>query len=110
MVLCGANAYEQKYYLNPDFEGLPSQIKDELQIMCVLYTAEIGGIFTVEFNDDRELLLKTNASENDFTYDEIGSELKIKQLMNDKQELFRSLELYYRIFIDGDVPEELLKE
>ncbi len=110
MVLCGANAYEQKYYLNPDFEGLPSQIKDELQIMCVLYTAEIGGIFTVEFNDDGELLLKTNASENDFTYDEIGSELKIKQLMNDKQELFRSLELYYRIFIDGDVPEELLKE
>ncbi len=110
MVLCGANAYEQKYYLNPDFEGLPSQIKDELQIMCVLYTAEIGGIFTVEFNDDGELLLKTNASENDFAYDEIGSELKIKQLMNDKQELFRSLELYYRIFIDGDVPEELLKE
>ena len=110
MVLCGANAYEQKYYLNPDFEGLPSQIKDELQIMCVLYTAEIGGIFTVEFNEDGELLLKTNASENDFAYDEIGSELKIKQLMNDKQELFRSLELYYRIFIDGDVPEELLKE
>ena len=110
MVLCGANAYEQKYYLNPDFEGLPSQIKDELQIMCVLYTAEIGGIFTVEFNDDGELLLKTNASENDFVYDEIGSELKIKQLMNDKQELFRSLELYYRIFIDGDVPVELLKE
>ena len=110
MVLCGANAYEQKYYLNPDFEGLPSQIKDELQIMCVLYTAEIGGIFTVEFNDDGKLLLKTTASENDFTYDEIGSELKIKQLMNDKQELFRSLELYYRIFIDGDVPEELLKE
>lgn len=110
MVLCGANAYEQKYYLNPDFEGLPSQIKDELQIMCVLYTAEIGGIFTVEFNDDGKLLLKTNASENDFTYDEIGSALKIKQLMNDKQELFRSLELYYRIFIDGDVPEELLKE
>lgn len=110
MVLCGANAYEQKYYLNPDFEGLPSQIKDELQIMCVLYTAEIGGIFTVEFNDDGKLLLKTNASENDFTYDEIGSELKIKQLMNDKQELFRSLELYYRILIDGDVPEELLKE
>ena len=110
MVLCGANAYEQKYYLNSDFESLPSQIKDELQIMCVLYTAEIGGIFTVEFNDDGELLLKTNASENDFAYDEIGSELKIKQLMNDKQELFRSLELYYRIFIDGDVPEELLKE
>ena len=23
MVLCGANAYEQKYYLNPEFSSLP---------------------------------------------------------------------------------------
>ncbi len=110
MVLCGANAYEQKYYLNPDFQSLPSQIKDELQIMCVLYTAEISGILTVEFDDTGNLLLKTSSAENDFMYDEIGAELKIKQLMNDKQELFKSLELYYRIFIEGDLPEELLKD
>ncbi len=43
-------------------------------------------------------------------YDEIGAELKIKQLTKDKQELFKSLELYYRIFIEGDLPEELLKD
>ena len=48
-VLCGANAYEQKYYFNPDFESLPQAIQDELHIMCVLFTEEIGGIFTVEF-------------------------------------------------------------
>ena len=23
IVLCGANSYERKYYLNPDFEALP---------------------------------------------------------------------------------------
>lgn len=23
VVLCGANSYEEKYYLNPDFEQLP---------------------------------------------------------------------------------------
>jgi hypothetical protein len=111
MVLCGANAYEQKYYLNQEFSGLPTQIKEELQIMCVLYTEEIGGIFTVEFDDeDGTLLLKTNSEENDFAYDEIGAELKIRQLMREKQELFKSLELYYKIFVDGDIPEELLKE
>lgn len=110
MVLCGANSYEQKYYLAPEFDSLPSKIKDELQIMCVLYTEEIGGIFIVEFDDDGKLLLKTTSEENDFFYDEIGSELRIKQLMNDKQELFSSLELYYRIFIEGESPEDIIGE
>ena len=30
MVLCGASAYERKYYLNEEFETLPDSIKDEL--------------------------------------------------------------------------------
>ena len=38
-VLCGANSYEQKYYFNQDFKSLPQSIRDELQIMCVMYTA-----------------------------------------------------------------------
>ena len=38
MVLCGASAYEQKYYLNEAFGRLPSRIQDELKIMCVLFT------------------------------------------------------------------------
>ena len=36
MVLCAASSYEQKYYLNPEFESLPEAVKQELQIMCVL--------------------------------------------------------------------------
>ena len=47
VTLCGSNAYEKKYYLNPDFNGLPEQIKQELQIACVLFTAEVGGILTL---------------------------------------------------------------
>ena len=35
IVLCGANSYEEKYYLNPDFSGLPDHIKDELKILFV---------------------------------------------------------------------------
>ena len=37
-VLCGANSYVEKYYLNEQFSGLPESIKQELQIMCVMYT------------------------------------------------------------------------
>ena len=31
VVLCGANSYTEKYYLNPDFEQLPESIKNELK-------------------------------------------------------------------------------
>ena len=48
IVLCGASSYEQKYYFNKDFNSLPDHVKQELQIMCVLFTEEIGGILTLE--------------------------------------------------------------
>ena len=33
IVLCAASSYEQKFYLNPEFDALPEAIKQELQIM-----------------------------------------------------------------------------
>ena len=45
-VLCGSSAYTKKYYLNESFEMLPEGIKDELKIMCVLFTEDIGGTLT----------------------------------------------------------------
>ena len=44
VVLCVSNAYQKKYYLNENFNGLPQTIRDELKIMCVLYTEDVGGI------------------------------------------------------------------
>lgn len=104
VVLCGSTNYEQKYYLNPDFDGLPETIKRELQIMCVLYTEDIGGILTLEFDEEGNLQFVTQADEEDILYDEIGSVLKIKQLREDRKELLESLELYYRVFFldEGD--------
>lgn len=106
VVLCGASAYEQKYYFNQDFAALPETVKQELQVMCVLYTEEIGGILTLEFNEAGELQFKTEALESDAMYDDIGSALRIKQLQRDKEELLSSLEMYYRVFFLGDTPEE----
>ena len=102
VVLCGASAYEQKYYFNKDFNSLPDHVKKELQIMCVLYTEEIGGIFTLEFDDQGALQFKTEAAEADGFYDDIGGALKIKQLRQEKQELLESLEMYYRVFFLGE--------
>lgn len=99
MVLCGANSYEEKYYLNPKFSNLPKQIKDELQIMCVMYVNDVGGIFLVEYDEEGALHFRTEAIENDTTYDEIGGVLKIKELQRTKEELLRSLELYYKVLM-----------
>ena len=106
VVLCGASAYEQKYYFNKDFDSLPDHVKKELQIMCVLYTEEIGGIFTLEFDDHGNLQFKTEALDADAMYDEIGSVLKIKSLQSEKRELLESLEMYYRVFFLGENLEE----
>ena len=104
IVLCGANSYEEKYYLNPDFENLPQHIKDELKIMCVLYVHDVGGILTLVFEDNGELDFEVTSIEGDATFDEIGSQLKIKQIQRDeeKQELLTQLQLYYLVFFLGE--------
>ena len=71
LVMCVSNAYTQQYYLDKKFDKLPKEVKDELKIMSVLYTEEVGGIFTMMFDED-------------------GS-----------QELFESLEKYYKVFVMG---------
>ena len=106
IVLCGANSYEEKYYLNPDFENLPQHIKDELKIMCVLYTEDVGGILELVFDEDGNLDFRTSCEENDFFYDEIGSVLKIKQYQSQKRELLEAIETYYRIVFLGEGLEE----
>lgn len=106
IVLCGASSYKKKYYINEDFEGLPESIKDELKIMCVLYTEDIGGTLQLIFDGEGNLEFRTEAQEGDLLYDEIGSVLKIKQLQNTKQELFEALELYFRVFFLGEEMEE----
>ena len=110
MVLCAASAYERKFYLNPEFNSLPEEVKQELQIMCVLYTEDVGGILLVVYDEEGNLELKVEHEENDFAFDEIGSVLKIKQLQQDKKELLESLEMYYKVFFLGDIPEEELKK
>lgn len=108
MVLCAASSYEQKYYLDPAFCDLPEQIRNELQSTCVLFTEENGGIIILEFDEHGELLISTQAADSDIYYDEIGAGLEVRKLRHDKEDLFRSLELYYRIFF-GEDPEELFE-
>lgn len=101
LVLCASSIYNQKFYLNKDFDKLPDEVKDELHAMCGAFTQEVGGIFMLVFDADGNLQIQTRAMEGDLLFDEIGCGLKVKKLQSDKRELFGSLELFYKIFIQG---------
>lgn len=102
VVLCGANSYTQKYYLNPRFSNLPQLVQEELQITCVLYVEEVGGVFTMEFDPEGRLQLKVTSDPADYLFDEIGSVLEIRKIQERKEELLESMETYYRLlFLEG---------
>ena len=81
------------------FLRLPESVRQELQILCVLFTEEVGGILTLEFLRDGTLILKTMADDYDYYYDEIEAGIQVGKLRKEKEELFESLEEYYRIFV-----------
>lgn len=110
VILCASSAYEKKYYLNEDFQALPEQIQQELKIMCVLFTEEIGGVLSLEFDEEGILMFRIEADESDLLYDDIGSALKIKELQRTKSDLLESLEIYYKVFFLGEDPVALLDE
>ena len=84
--------------MNPDFEALPESVKNELKIMCVLYTEDVGGILTLVFDEKGELCFEVTSEESDFMFDEIGSRLKIKELQTTKEELLQAMQVYYKVF------------
>lgn len=109
-VLCGANAYEQKYYYNEAFKSIPQSIQEELHVICVLFTEEVGGIFTVVFEADGGVSLETMAEETDIYYDEIGSGLLIREIRNKRKELLESLSMYYRVLVLKEDISDLLED
>ncbi|MDR0948110.1 MAG: DUF6145 family protein [Lachnospiraceae bacterium] len=96
IVICGANAYTQKYYLNPSLDILPNTVKEELQIMSVLFTQEAGGLFLLFYQNDGTVTIETRADDTDYSYDEITAGLLVGKIQRQKQELFQSLEQYYQ--------------
>ncbi len=105
IVLCGASSYTKKFYLNPQFGNLPEGIREDLKIMCVLYTAEVSGSIELVYNEDGELEIRTDHKDEDALFDEISSYLLVRRMQKERTEMFEALELYYRVFIlKEDIP------
>lgn len=99
IVLCGSNAYEKKYYFNPLFDSVPESVKEELHIICVLFTEEAGGVFLIVFEPDGSIYMETEAAEEDILYDDITAGLLVSEIRRHRQTLFEELQLFYRVFV-----------
>lgn len=99
IVLCGSNAYEKKYYFNPLFDSVPESVKEELHIICVLFTEEVGGVFLIVFEPDGSISMETEAAEEDILYDDITAGLLVSEIRRHRQTLFEELQLFYRVFV-----------
>ena len=108
VVLCGANAYNKKYYLNPDFTRLPESVRKELNVICVMFTEKQSGVFSMGFDGDGRLLLSTDHEPGDMRYDEIACEEAVRQLQTDKAELIQQLTIYYNVLVLGKSPDEVV--
>ena len=110
VVLCGASAYDQKYYFNKQFDALPESVKEELHILCVLFTEDVGGVFTVEFDLNGRVVLNSRKDEGDLLYDDVGAPLLIGQVYRKKKELLRGISIYFRVTFLHEDPAALLEE
>lgn len=99
IVLCGSNAYEKKYYFNPLFDSVPESVKEELHVICVLFTEEAGGVFLIVFEPDGSISMETEAAEEDILYDDITAGLLVSEIRRHRQTLFEELQLFYRVFV-----------
>ena len=109
IVLCGANAYDKKYYYNKKFSKVPESIQEQLHIISVLFTEEIGGIFTVSFTPYGELVMESTREEGDLLYDEIGAPLMIKEIRKQKREMLEALEIYFKVTYLHQNPADLIE-
>ncbi len=98
VILAVSNSYEELYYFNEDFSSLPHQVQEEIHVLMVMHTAEVGGILIMGFDEEGELFIKSEVKEYDGYHDEIGSHLKIKQYQIDYEELFSALQEFYNCF------------
>lgn len=96
LIIC-ASPYQQKYYFESEFDDMPSAIKEELIEVAAKIAEKVNGIISIGFNEEGNLFIE-QTSEDNILVDEIGAALEIKKFQADKQELIKSLKMWYMIY------------
>ncbi|MEG0086031.1 MAG: DUF6145 family protein [Niameybacter sp.] len=108
-IILSVSPYNHKYYFEPNFNDIPSEIKEELTEAIAAITEKVNAIISVGFNEEGQIFIEQTA-DADIFIDEIGAALEIKKLQQEKAELLKSLQLWYMIYRSekGQIVKEIV--
>lgn len=96
-IVLSVSPYNHKYYFEPKFNDIPTEIKEELTETIAAIAEKVNAIISLGFNEDGQIFIEQTADEDVFV-DDIGAALEIKKLQKEKAELLKSLQLWYMIY------------
>ena len=88
----------------------PSRRSCAFCALSLIHISEPTRLKRIAFEEDGNVVLETNADDDDITYDEVSSGLLVGEIRRRRQELFESLQIYYRVFILKEDVSEYLGE
>lgn len=97
-----SNSYIKKYYLDERLNVLPKEVKDALKILFVKLTEEVGGVATVNFdNDTYEIFTEIGKNDDDFMFDEINATYKLSKIERENEKIFDDIATFCKFKFNG---------
>lgn len=96
-IVISASPYNHKYYFEPSYNDIPSEIQEELIESIAAIAEKVNAIISLGFDEVGHIFIEQTADESVFA-DDIGAELEIKRFQKEKDELLKSLQLWYMIY------------
>ncbi|MCL1936174.1 MAG: DUF6145 family protein [Defluviitaleaceae bacterium] len=98
-ILVASSVYNEKYYIESEFEKIPINIQEELKTICIKTSNYLHCIFLIGFNEDGSIYFEARAKDEDNLFKENETDEVINIIIEQNKELIESLTLWYKIFI-----------
>ncbi|MGL5674860.1 MAG: DUF6145 family protein [Cellulosilyticaceae bacterium] len=96
IVVC-ASPHQHKYFFEPSFNDMPLAIREEITEAVAAIAEKVNSVITLGFHENGHMFIEQTEDENVFV-DDIGAELEIKKFQKEKEELLKSMRLWYMIY------------
>lgn len=97
-VFITASYYKQKYYANPIYDGLPSDIRNNMRELCIMLAEKLHGIIYLGFHPSGDVFIVSEAEDGDLEYDEIDAKLVLRDVEEENEATFKKMKLWYLIY------------
>ena len=77
-IVISASPYNHKYYFEPSYNDIPSEIQEELIESIAAIAEKVNAIISLGFDEVGHIFIEQTADESVFA-DDIGAELEIKR-------------------------------